>query len=148
MKTKADFVKFLEKYLSPDPDALLWVLSYTTYVHAVDDIIDEEIRDEEFLLKTFEMAAVVYSSHFYVRNISALYPLIVMASNTYMDSVILEKQSEAWKRYTADHLRQTGNEVILACIQIVGGMDVRRQASMELREISYFLHHDSEGRPC
>lgn len=142
-----DFIDFLNKYLSPDPDALLWVLSYTVYVHSVDDIVDGDKPTKEHLLRTFEHAAVVYSNGFYQKNIHLLYSLIVMASNTYMDSVMMEGSTETWKQRTGDYLRQTGNELLLACIQIVGGIEARREASIKLRDISWRNHHTSEGKP-
>lgn len=144
-----DYVTFLQKYLSIDPDALLWTLGYGSFIHSVDDIIDNEIpkdvESKEFLLKTFEFAAVVYSNNFYQRNIATLYPLVKMASNTYADSVQLESSETKWKRDFADVLRTTGNEVILAVIEIVRGYDIRRQASLEIRGLSYKLHHNELG---
>lgn len=142
-----DYVKFLGDYLSPNPDALLWVLTYTIYVHAIDDIIDGDKDDSEHILKTFELAAVVYSNVFYRENIHLLYSLVVTASNTYMDSVMLENSTETWKQKTSDHLRQNGNELILMCIQIVGGIEKRREASLKLRDISFRNHHTTTGQP-
>lgn len=142
-----DYINFLGKYLSPNPDALLWVLGYTIYVHAIDDLIDGDKSGSEFILKTFEFAAVVYSNKFYINNITMLYPLVVTASNCYMDSVILEqsRSNSHWKNTVSDSLRQNGNELILACVQIVGGIEARREASLELRDISWRNHHTTEG---
>lgn len=150
-----DYVSFLQKYLSDNPDALCWVLMYSTYVHKIDDVIDgdkENVRSKEFILKTFEDAAVVYSHPFYQQWKHLLYGLIVMASNTYMDSVLLEFSTTAddkpWKKNTQDYLRQTGNELILMCIEIVGGYENRRKASLELRDISWRNHHKNiTGEP-
>jgi hypothetical protein len=143
----SDYVNFLNQYLKDNIDALIWVLAYSTYVHGIDDIIDKDNTESEHILKTFELAAVIYSYPFYLQNLNILYPLVIMASNTYMDSVKLENQPEVWKQRVSDALRQTGNEVILACIQIVGGVDIRREASMKLREISWRTHHTIEGVP-
>lgn len=142
-----DYSTFLKSYLEKDVDALLWVLAYTTYVHAIDDIIDGDNTESEHILKTFELAAIIYSYPWYLQNRHTLYPLVIMASNTYMDSVKLEKSNELWKQRVADALRQTGNEVILACIQIVGGIEARREASLKLREISWRTHHNELGEP-
>jgi ferritin len=73
-----------------------------------------------------------------------------MASNTYMDSVIFEQMKDTDTRAKSmfDYLRQTGNELILATIQIVGGIEARREASLELRDISWRNHHHSiTGEP-
>lgn len=149
-----DYVAFLKKYLADNPDALCWVLLYITYAHAIDDIIDGDkdgTRSKEFILKVFEYAAILYSHVFYQINIHLLYSLVVMASNTYMDSVILEfstvTSDKPWKNSAQDYLRQSANELILMCIQIVGGIDKRREASLELRDISWRCHHTKGGKP-
>jgi hypothetical protein len=142
------YIEFIRKYLGHNVDALGWVACYGVYSHAIDDIIDGDKTDNEHILKTFELAAVLYMHKFCRDNFESLYPLIMMASNTYRDSVILERSSEVWKKRVADALRQCGNEVILACIQIAGGVEARRAASLELRELSYKTHHKEDGTPC
>lgn len=148
-RAESDYVKFLGQYLGTDPDALLWVLAYSSYVHSIDDIIDGDNTDPMFILKTFELAAMLYSNNWYLKHIHFLYSLVIMASNTYMDSVIFEQDKTApvWKKKVSDALRQTGNEVILQCIQIVGGIEARREASLKLREISWRTHHLADGTP-
>jgi len=144
------YISFIRKYIS-NPDALLWVIGYASYVHAIDDIIDEEIpkdnAKDEFILKTFEMAHDVYVNVYYLNNLHALKPLAKMASNTYMDSVQMERSNSQWKKSYADVLRTMGNEILLAVIEIEGGIDLRRRASLELREISYKTHHTALGYP-
>jgi hypothetical protein len=150
-KHSDEYIILLRKYLDSNPDALAWICIYGIYAHAIDDIIDNDIPSDktrqQFILQTFEFAEVIYSSHFYQANLSALRPLIKMASNDYMDSVLLEGDTEeAWKKHTCDALRQTANAVILAVIEIVGGIEKRREASLELRELSYRTHH-KEDKP-
>ena len=150
--TKADeYIAFLNKYLGNYQDALLWVSAYGIYTHDIDDIIDCEIptahTPHEFILKTFEFAETVYTNIFYLQNIHKLRPLIKAASNAYMDSVILEKSDKPHHKHISDHLRTVGNELILAVIEIVSGIDKRREASLELREISYSTHHTESGVP-
>jgi hypothetical protein len=139
------YIDFLKKYLKEDSEAYIWLIAYAIYAHSIDDIIDNEVPSKyewnEFLLRTFEFAEVVYSNIYYYKHITELRPLIKMASNTYMDSVQLEKSNEKWKRLAADSLRSTGNEVVLAVIELECGLEIRRKASMELREISWFTHH-------
>lgn len=143
------FCNFIRKYLlDKNPDACLWVLGYYTYVHAIDDFIDtKEKGDFTHFLRIQELAATVYSNVFYQRHIAELYPLVMMASNSYMDSVALEHKSEKWKKHVADSLRQHANELIIRVIEIVGGYEARREASLALREISWKSHHDKDGTP-
>lgn len=149
-KEEADtiFCKFIRKYLfNHNPDACLWIMGYMTYVHAIDDFIDGDRTDFQHFLRIQELAAIVYSNEFYTQHKWRLYPLIMMASNSYMDSVQMEHKSETWKKNVADSLRQHANELIIAVIEIVAGYDLRREASMELREISWKSHHDEKGNP-
>lgn len=143
------YYEFLMKYLYGD--ALLWMLSYGIYVHAIDDIIDQDIPGnevrEQFMLKTFEFAECIFSNIFYINNLSKLRPLIKMASYTYMNSVLWEHSKEEWKKKVADHLRQQGNNVVLAVVEICSGIDARNRASIELMEISYKTHHLEDGTP-
>jgi hypothetical protein len=144
-----EFCGFIRKYLlNTNPDACLWVLAYYTYVHAIDDFIDGDRTDFQHFLKIQEFALVCYSNNFYQQHIALLYPLLRAASNAYMDSVAFEKKSESWKRTVADSLRQHANELIIAVIEIVGGYDLRREASLKLREISWKSHHELDGSPC
>ena len=147
MNYRKAYIEFIAKYIGHNIDAHIWILGYGVYVHAIDDIIDGDKTDSEFILKTFELAAMVYSYPFYLQNMHILYSLCKTASNTYMDSVLMEKSKEEWKRNYADILRTHGNEVILAVIEILHGIDVRRKASQELREISYHTHHNELGAP-
>lgn len=147
LATLKNYVEFVRKYLDPFPAAQMWVMAYGVYVHAIDDIIDGDKFDSEFILKTFETAAMIYSHEFYRQHWGQLYPLVKMASNTYMDSVLMERSNEKWKKNYADVLRQNGNEVLLAVIEICTGIDRRREASMEIRKLSYDTHHDKQGNP-
>lgn len=150
IKAMGEYIDFLSKYLKHDPDALAWVLAYTSYVHNIDDIIDGDNTDPMFILRTFETAAVIYGHIFYQRNFCYLYPLVKVVSNAYMDSVLLERSTEEWKLKVADGLRQHGNELILACIELshgIEGFNKRREASLELRDISWRTHHLTNGEP-
>lgn len=144
------YISFLSKYI-PVGDAMLWILAYATYVHSIDDIIDNEIPNEEsnhqFVLKTFEFAETVYTSIYYLSNIDRLRPLVKMASQCYMDSVALMKSNKPHHKQISDALRCSGNEVILAVVEIENGIEVRAKASLELREISYNTHHNELGAP-
>ena len=149
VQDEATYGRFLKHYTGIEPDAYLFVTSWCVYTHAIDDIIDGDNTDPMFILKTFELAAMLYANMFYLQHLGELRPLMVMTSSTYMTSVTLEREptKELWKTRVADALRQNGNEVILAVIQILHGVDVRIKASYELRELAWRMHHDKEGNP-
>jgi hypothetical protein len=145
------YCAFLNKYLKDFPDAQAWLVAYAIYVHAIDDIIDNEIpadkNTQRFILQTFEFSEVIYTHIFYISHISELRPLIKMAALDYMNSVWLEGETEKWKKHCSDHLRQTANAIVLAVIEICRGLDVKREASLELLRIGYEAHHDEQGNP-
>lgn len=145
------YISLLREYLLSCPDAILWMQGYGVYVHAIDDIIDNDIpkdkKRQQFILDTFEFAETIYSNPFYIAHINTLRPLVKMTSQTYMDSVQWEDSEEVWKRQVADGLRQMGNEIFLAVIEIVCGLQKKREASLKLREISYKAHHTPTGIP-
>jgi hypothetical protein len=146
------YLDFVKKYLNASPDAMLWIMGYGLYVHAIDDLVDKDIPKDktyaQLLLDTFEFAETIYTNIFYLNNISILRPLIKATSQAYIDSVKWEHSSEEWKRRVSDQLRQYGNEVLLACVEIVSGLEVKRQAATVLREISWKAHHLKDGTPC
>lgn len=151
IKRQEEYLNFVVKYLGLGTDAYIWICAYGLYSHDIDDIIDDEVPKtyewNEFILRTFEWAETVYANIYYIKNIDKLRPLVKMASNAYMDSVNMEKSNEAWKQKAADILRTMGNELLLAVIEIEKGYEARRQASLELRELSYKTHHLSDGTP-
>jgi hypothetical protein len=141
------FADFIRKYLFKDPDACLWILGFNVYVHSIDDFIDGAEKDPIHMLRIQELALAVYCNDWFRRHQHILYPLIRAASNCYMDSVILETKTDFWKKQVADALRQFANEIIIATIEIVSGYEARREASMEVREISWKAHHEKDGTP-
>ncbi len=148
-----EYIEFLKKYLSSDPEALTWLLSYIIYVNAIDDIIDNKFDKDDkmrklIIIRTFELALHVFSSEFYIKNMYMFFPLMKFASNSYMDSVIFEDAKEEWKRNIGDVLRNEANNIVLATIEIVSGIEKRIEASLQLREFSYNFHHTKEGLPC
>lgn len=138
----------LKKYLGSNTDAYVWCSAYIILAHAIDDLCDGDKTDYEHINKTFEFAAKLYSDLFYRNHIHLLYPLVIMSSNSYTDSISMNKSNSTWKKQHGDVLRHNANDVTLMCIEIVGGIDARREASMQLRELSYKQHHTLEGVPC
>jgi len=130
------------------PEGYEFCVSFLMYAHCVDDIIDGEKTDSEFILETFEYAAVIYSLAFYRKHADMLLPIIKSITNSYADSVQLEKCTEGWKQQYADVLRQNANDLLAICVEICSGIHARRKFSMKVRELSYESHHNKEtGRP-
>lgn len=145
-----DDQKLLEKlqiYLGNCPDAIRFVKAFQDYCHNIDDIIDEKITDPEKILKVFLQAASIYSSNFYIKYSTQLYPLILVITNTYADSVKMERSGVAWKKKVSDVLRSTGNDILIFVVGIVAGWESMRDVSELIREYSYAEHHNELGEP-
>lgn len=136
-------IEIFDKYLSPEAKA--FVVGFIGLCHSIDDLIDEN-RDNEALLLSYELALTIYSMPFYAKYSSLLFPLIKAATNSYADSVAMEFSIEEWQKHTSDVLRHSGNDVILACIEICSGFEARRTASPLLRKNSYFRHHTNKNQ--
>lgn len=117
---------------------------WRSYVHAIDDIVDES-PGTEHLLGTFAMAIQVYTHPFFVANAASLKQLAVNCTNAYADSVAWEKSDTEWKRQFADHYRHFAAEMVLAIASICGGYSHMREASKVLREICWKEHHNEKG---
>ena len=137
----------INKYLLNNVEAQIFVYAYLAHCHSVDDIIDGDKSDSEFIIKAFTFTITLCSLPFYVQFRHVLEPVMMSAANAYADSVQFERSNVPWKLQYADVLRQTGNEVVLTVIGIVSGIDARREASLSLREISYNEHHNKLGNP-
>ena len=142
-----DYVNFLKKYLHFNEEALNWCLAFTVYLHVADDLVDNPVVDKQYVTKFIEIAPKIFTAPFYVRNSETLYPLICSGSLDYYVSVMFEGSKELWKKERSDTLRSSINNVFLAIIEIVAGYDAKRQAALELQEISYYTHHDENGSP-
>ena len=118
---------------------------WRAYVHAVDDLVDGDVKGPEALLATLAQSIALYSHPFYLENMLALRQVAITCTNAYADSVRWENVETKWKREFADHYRHIGVEMVLAVACICGGYDHMREASKRLREICYVEHHNVKG---
>jgi hypothetical protein len=139
------FVDLVKRYLADDVDAQLFAQAFMLYCHAIDDIVDGDKTDHLFVMQTFNFAQVVYTSAFFMRHWAILAPVIHNVFLDYEESVTMERSSVQWQRQYADVMRQNANVIFLQCIELVAGIQARREASIQLREISYRNHHNEKG---
>lgn len=138
---------------SRNPEALAFLAAFSTYTHAIDDIIDEPSwrNDPERIIATFAHAATLFSSNFFQKNADRLYPTVLLITNAYADSVFWEHKDEdnhvEWKQQFADVLRGEGLNMLLLVLMLVGGYEAARKYSLRLREHFYHEQHDKNGEP-
>lgn len=128
------------------PEAMDFVVRWTAYVHAIDDIEDEETTPE-FRLAAFIMALELYTSPFFVRHAAALKQVALNCTSLYADSVAWEKSEDQFKKDFANFARHGGTEMVLAVASIVGGYAHMRRVSLEIREQQYCASHGEKGNP-
>lgn len=123
------------------PEALFFLGKYIEYIHSIDDCIDEN-RDSFVILKTAELAAVVFNTPYWKQWSSALYLVERLAFNSYHDSVrwenvTVDKDQINWMLRDSKVLNQAGYEILFAVILIEFGEDKLREFSPRFREYSH-----------
>lgn len=127
-------------------EAVDFLNRWSNYVHAIDDIIDEN-KSPEFIVSTFARSIEIHTHPFWLKNLAALRQVELHANNIYADTVNCEKSDEPWKKHFADWGRHGATEMVLAVAGIVGGYEHMRAISLEMRKLCYFEHHADDGTP-
>lgn len=136
----------IDAILGQNPEALAFIRAFGTWCHGIDDDVDEGLPPEQ-RVRLHWLSAALFSSNFYQAHARELFPVVSLIANAYADSVVWEKSDVTWQRTQADVLRNCGNEMMLAVINIVGGYDAMREVSRLIREVSHYRHHDEQGNP-
>ena len=93
-----DFIKEQIAFIwQKNPEAGRFLNHFIEYTHRVDDIIDENITDSEYVLKTLVMLSELHSSNYYLKNSDFLFGILITIANGYADSVSMEKSNIVWK---------------------------------------------------
>lgn len=116
-------------------DALAFLMAFHCYAHMLDDLVDEGC-DAERLMAAAVMANDMYSTPFWICNSANLSGVIRVIANSYADSVAMAQRAEPWKRAVADVIRSSGNDMVVAVAQLVGGWQHGRRVSERIRELS------------
>lgn len=122
------------------------------YVHLIDDILDTRqdgrpIMSDNQLLEVFAIAAAFYNCTFFVKHRHLLFPIVLLVTNQYADSVEWERSPLTHRRMMADCLRCCGDEFYFMIAMIKGGWSHVRNIGPRIRERDFVAQHDSDGRP-
>lgn len=139
-------LKLVQRICRGDQQAMEFLGRWTSYAHAIDDIVDGETRGQKDLILTFARAIELYSHPFYLRNIEALRQVARNVTLMYLQTVEWEK-AEGWKAQWSDLHRHCSIEMVTAVAIICGGVEHAAAVIPELRITAYHDHHDREGRP-
>ena len=117
------------------------------YCHGIDDLIDtmEDGRptmSPEEIIALFANAALLYNCPFFLANRNFLFPVVLLVTNAYADSVAWEKSPVNRRRVMADVLRTCGDEMFFMVAVILGSWPHVRGVSGRIREADWILQHD------
>lgn len=126
----------LKRIYNGNSEAYEFIVKWTAYIHAIDDI-DDNKTTSEFRSRTFILALELYTCSFFLKNIFQLKQTVYTITNMYADSQDkINKEFSEW----ASH---AGIEMFLTVALITGGYTHMRSVSPELRAITYCNHHGS-----
>jgi hypothetical protein len=129
------------KHLANAPDALRLIVSYTKYVHFIDDMIDGDIpRSHPNILKLCNIAAEVHANPFFCQFASVLLVADSVVNSIYLVCIDWEKSEEEWQKRHADVLRHAGLQFFLSVLYIVAGYDALVEIAPLMYEYSHSLH--------
>jgi hypothetical protein len=132
--------------------AMRFLFIWFYYCHEIDDVLDtmedgRPIQPKEVILRSYARAFEVYNDPFYVEHQKFLFPVAVLVTNSYADSVQWERSPHEHHRLIADVLRCCGNEMLCAVAYLCGTYDDLRRTSAQLWEKTWQMQHDPTGRP-
>lgn len=127
--------------------AVEFLLMWSEYVHGIDDIVDMDRTEAEFIIATFGLANRLYSHPFYLAHQRELGLVVQLVTNAYADAEAMKASHLEWKRQTSDVLRHAGAEMLRAVVYLCGGYEHLRGVSERFHEVAYYEHHDEEGKP-
>jgi len=136
--------KIIHNYIQHDIEAMQFVELYAKYIHQIDDIIDEDKKDE-LIINTFNLATCVFTTPFWIKHHEKLFLIDVLINNQYADVVKWESAEELWKRRDAKALSHVGYNMLFAVVLIVAGYPALRECSSKFRQWAHYKHlEDSE----
>lgn len=139
---KEDFLRLANN----NEQAWSFVELFANWSHQIDDLIDQDktISDEEVVEMQLAWMAALSTNPFYLANQSFLMPLLILSSNTWLDSNKWGKSEDPVQRCHSDVLKSQYHEVIFACVYLCGGWKSLREFTALHRE----YQKDNYGNVC
>lgn len=138
--------QLLQDAAGGDAAALDWLVKFSAYAHALDDLVDAD-RGWPRVLALPGMLRDVVQHPFYLRHAPALSLVIEVVEAHYAASVVWERDERLGRHRLADVLRCCGNLAVAAVAVITGGRALAQRVVPALWEESWREHHDADGQP-
>lgn len=152
--TKPNWEQLLAAISNGDKEAYDFIIAWQNHSHIVDDIIDGEIVNKSLIVKAFVNAQGLVQMPFFQKYNQVLWAQLILAANAYVDHLEIgaEISGKDYKKLISDSLRSYPNEMLILVAMLTSKEDEvpwdrARKISLQLRELSYIEHHDSEGNP-
>jgi hypothetical protein len=131
----------LSKWLLGDEQAIELVQMLGNISEVWDDLIDEEsVPDEQVHLAMTAALLHLPRNPWWARAQPFIHPVLIMATNAWLDSVDMERSDNPKLKERAFCLRDMCIEVIPMMAYLVGGWAHMRKVSLDMRE---FFAHES-----
>jgi hypothetical protein len=122
-------------------EAALWLVDYDAFCGLMDDIIDEgEVSQSRLVQETLNLLGDLSNPGWARENAPRLFPLIVAAANTWLDSNKLALEVDARKRLASDVLKSQYTEMERFVAFLCGGFE-------HMRAVSQNRHFDFDLTP-
>jgi hypothetical protein len=132
--------KEIKEILALNPDAQIFSLLYSYYIHKIDDLIDEP-KDPKLVLEVAYIASILFTNPFFVRNSQYLLGVDHQINDIYANTI--EWENEDKRRELANTHRHAGLMMLHAVIMLVGGREQLRKIS-KLKWEECFDRHNGD----
>ena len=132
----------LLEWMAGDADAVRFLLDLSALIETWDDLIDKDAPVADGAINEAFTASLVHFplNPFYRRHQDRLTPLLIVCINAWLDSVSMQRGTDAHERMWAFFLKDYGRELFLFCAMLTGGFDHMRAVSLDMRR---FFTHES-----
>lgn len=141
-------LKWNRELCRDDAEAMGFCDLWYHYVHSIDDLLDtaEDGRprmNSEQILEVFIDAALLYNHSFFRKHRELLFPVVLMVTNMFADSVAWEQSPIKQRRTIANVLSTCGDEMYVLVAMICGGWKHARDIGPRIRERDFTTQHDA-----
>lgn len=115
LKTCGSVLEEVKRILEKNQEAKLFIGAYTEYVHAIDDLVDED-KNVTKIDRTTDLASRIFNSNYWIKNRDQLYLIEQLIHVFYFVSVEWETSEELWKQRDARVISHMGYAMFLAVL--------------------------------
>ncbi len=122
-----------------DKDAVAFLMAFVEYCHMLDDIVDKDkpVTDLRLVRESLALIDELMLNPWVQANRVALWPVIVVGFNAWIDANAWEASADPQKQRDADVVKGVYHEVVWLTARLCGGFDHMRFVCAEHREYDH-----------